>query len=157
MKISSTMSIAATAGLLFSAGAAPAADPASAAATPVPKVEKVSLRANAGFDFDKAAVKPGDKDKILAEVGKMTDVTWQAVVAVGYTDSVGSAAYNRKLSERRAHAVKAYLVGKGVDPNIIATDGKGQAQPVADNSTTEGRAKNRRTEIEFQGVRTVEK
>ena len=75
------------------------------------------------------------------------------VIAVGHTDSVGTDKYNNKLSQRRADAVKAYLVSKGIEPNRIYTEGKGEKQPVADNKTSEGRAKNRRVEIEVVGTR----
>ena len=76
------------------------------------------------------------------------------IIAVGHTDSVGSDAYNQKLSVRRAESVKAYLVSKGIEANRIYTEGKGEMQPVADNKTREGRAKNRRVEVEVVGTRT---
>jgi OOP family OmpA-OmpF porin len=75
------------------------------------------------------------------------------VIAVGHTDSVGSDKYNDRLSQRRADSVKAYLVSKGIEPNRIYTEGKGEKQPVASNKTKEGRAKNRRVEIEVVGTR----
>ena len=75
------------------------------------------------------------------------------MIAIGHTDSIGSDAYNQKLSVRRAEAVKAYLVSKGVEPNRVYTEGKGEKQPVASNKTKEGRAKNRRVEIEVIGTR----
>lgn len=116
-------------------------------------VEKVDVRATAHFDFDRATIKPADRDAILAEVGKMKDVTWQTVTTTGHTDSVGAVAYNEKLSARRAQAVKTYLVGKGLSPDMIRTQAKASEAPVADNGSDDGRAKNRRTEIVFQGVR----
>ncbi|WP_428208704.1 OmpA family protein, partial [Enterococcus casseliflavus] len=67
--------------------------------------------------------------------------------------SIGSVAYNQKLSVRRAESVKAYLVSKGVEANRVYTEGKGKSQPVADNKTAAGRAKNRRVEIEVVGTR----
>jgi OOP family OmpA-OmpF porin len=66
---------------------------------------------------------------------------------------VGTDAYNDKLSLRRAEAVKAYLLSKGVEANRVYTEGKGEKQPVADNKTAEGRAKNRRVEIEVVGTK----
>ena len=73
---------------------------------------------------------------------------------MGHTDAVGSDASNQKLSVRRSEAVKAYLVSKGIEKNRVYTEGKGEKQPVADNKTAEGRAKNRRVEIEVVGTRT---
>ena len=78
----------------------------------------------------------------------------EVIIAVGHTDSRGSDAYNQKLSQRRAEAVKKYLVGKGIEANRVYTEGKGEKQPVADNKTKEGKAKNRRVEIEVVGTRT---
>ena len=75
------------------------------------------------------------------------------IIAVGHTDAVGTDGYNQKLSIRRSEAVKAYLVGKGIEKNRVYTEGKGEKQPVADNKTSEGRAKNRRVEIEVVGTR----
>jgi OOP family OmpA-OmpF porin len=79
------------------------------------------------------------------------------IIAVGHTDSDGSDAYNDKLSVNRAEAVKKYLVGKGVEMNRVYTEGKGEKSPVADNGTKEGKAKNRRVEIEVVGTRTIKK
>jgi len=75
------------------------------------------------------------------------------VEVAGHTDSVGTDAYNQKLSERRAAAVKDYLVSKGIAASKVTTIGKGESQPVATNKTAEGRQKNRRVDIEFKGVR----
>ena len=75
------------------------------------------------------------------------------VIATGHTDSIGTDEYNQKLSERRAAAVKDYLVSKGMPAAKITTIGKGESQPVATNKTAEGRQKNRRVDIEFKGVK----
>jgi OOP family OmpA-OmpF porin len=135
--------------------AAPAATPAAPApaAKPAVAASKVTYAADAFFDFDKAVLKPEGKAKLDDLVGKIQGINLEVIIAVGHTDSVGSDAYNQKLSVRRAESVKAYLVSKGIEKNRVYTEGKGEKQPVADNKTKEGRAKNRRVEIEVVGTR----
>ncbi len=113
----------------------------------------MTYAADTFFDFDKAVLKAEGKAKLDDLVGKVKGINLEVVIAVGHTDSVGDDAYNQKLSVRRAEAVKAYLVSKGIEKNRVYTEGKGEKQPVADNKTTEGRAKNRRVEIEVVGTR----
>ena len=113
----------------------------------------MTFAADAFFDFDKAVLKPEGKAKLDDLASKVKAINLEVIIAVGPTDSVGSDAYNQKLSVRRAEAVKAYLVTKGIEKNRVYTEGKGEKQPVADNKTTEGRAKNRRVEIEVVGTR----
>ena len=134
-------------------GAPAAAAPAPKAAAPVAAASKVTYAADAFFDFDKAVVKPAGKAKLDDLVGKIKGINLEVIIAVGHTDSIGSDAYNQKLSVRRAEAVKAYLVSKGIEKNRVYTEGKGEKQPVASNKTKEGRAKNRRVEIEVVGTR----
>lgn len=129
-----------------------AAEPAPA---PQPASEKVSFAAEALFDFDKAVVKPEGKVALDEMLSKLEGMNTEVMIAVGHTDSVGSNAYNQKLSLRRADAVKAYLVSKGLDPARLYTEGKGETQPVADNKTAEGRARNRRVTIEVVGTRNL--
>ena len=134
---------------------APVAKPAPKPepAKPKPVAEKVTFAADVLFDFDKSVVKPEGKSKLDDLSGKVRGVNLEVVIAIGHADSIGSDAYNQKLSVRRAESVKAYLVSKGIEPNRIYTEGKGEKQPVADNKTREGRAKNRRVEIEVIGTR----
>ncbi len=133
---------------------APPPAPAPAPAPEVkPVVEKVTLAAETNFDFDKAVLKPEGKARLDDLVDKLKAVNLEVIIAVGHTDSIGTKAYNEKLSVRRADAVKAYLVSKGIEANRIQTEGKGETQPIADNKTKEGRAKNRRVEIEVVGSR----
>ena len=134
--------------------AAPAPAPAPAiAVVPAPVSEKVTFAADAFFDFDKSVLKPEAKAKLDDLVSKTGGINLEVIIAVGHTDSVGTDAYNQKLSVQRSEAVKAYLVSKNVEKNRVYTEGKGEKQPVADNKTTEGRAKNRRVEIEVVGTR----
>lgn len=135
------------------AAPAPAPAPARPAPPPPPAATKVTYAADAFFDFDKSVLKPEGRAKLDDLVGKIKGINLEVIIAVGHTDSVGSDAYNQKLSVRRAEAVKAYLVSKGIEKNRVYTEGKGEKQPVADNKTSEGRAKNRRVEIEVVGTR----
>jgi OmpA-OmpF porin, OOP family len=137
---------------------APAASPTAPAPVvvpPKPTSEKVTYAADAFFDFDKSVLKADAKTALDDLVGKTGGINLEVIIAVGHTDSVGSDEYNQKLSVRRAEAVKAYLVSKGLEKNRVYTEGKGEKQPVADNATAEGRSKNRRVEIEVVGTRAV--
>jgi OOP family OmpA-OmpF porin len=133
----------------------PAASPRpTPAPTRAPAVaSKVTYAADAFFDFDKSVLKPEGKAKLDDLVGKVKGINLEVIIAVGHTDSVGTDGYNQSLSVRRAEAVKGYLVSKGIEKNRVYTEGKGEKQPVADNKTSEGRAKNRRVEIEVVGTR----
>ena len=113
---------------------------------------KITLQADTLYDFDKASLKPegmATLDKIAKDLSK---IKLEVIIAVGNTDSVGTDAYNMALGQRRAQSVKTYLTSKGVDGSRIYTESKGKSNPVASNATAEGRAKNRRTDIEVVGT-----
>ena len=136
------------------ATAAKGCDGALTAAAPAAGVSqsKITLQADTLYDFDKSTLKPEGKatlDKIAADLKK---IKLEVIIAVGNTDSVGTDAYNMALGQRRAQSVKTYLVSKGVDGSRIYTESKGKSNPVASNATAEGRAKNRRTDIEVVGT-----
>jgi OOP family OmpA-OmpF porin len=133
--------------------AAPAPAPKPAPAKPKPVAEKITFAADVFFDFDKSVIKPEGKSKLDDVSSKARGINLEVVIAIGHADSIGSDAYNQRLSVRRAESVKAYLVSKGIEPNRVYTEGKGEKQPVADNKTREGRAKNRRVELEVIGTR----
>ena len=150
--------------------APPPPPPPAPPAPPAPTSEKVTFAADALFDFDKATLRPEGRAKLDDLVSKLAGVSLEVIIAVGYTDRIGSDAYNLKLSQRRAQAVKDYLVSKGIEPNRVYTEGKGEANPVkqcADPSAkgeVRNRAQliaclqpNRRVEVEVVGTRPIRK
>lgn len=132
--------------------AEPTPTPVPAAPAVKPEQRKITLAADVLFDFDKYALKPEGKAKLDDVVSQMKGMNLEVIIAIGHTDSIGTDAYNQKLSVRRAESVKSYLVSKGVDANRVYTEGKGEKQPVADNKSRDGRQKNRRVEIEVVGT-----
>jgi len=130
----------------------PAPKPEAAKPAPKPVAQKVSLATDTHFDFDRSALRPEGKARLDDLSGKVGGINLEVVIAVGHTCSIGSDAYNQKLSVRRAESVKRYLVAKGIEANRIYTEGKGEKQPAYSNKTREGRQKNRRVEIEVIGT-----
>jgi OOP family OmpA-OmpF porin len=118
---------------------------------PLP-IETIRLSADTLFEFDKSVIKPAGKTQLDELLRKMQSVDYAVIMLIGHTDSVGTDAYNMKLSLRRADVVKAYLVSQGVDANRINTKGEGKRNPVASNSTEEGRARDRHVEVELAGT-----
>ncbi len=110
----------------------------------------MTLSASALFDFDSAEIKTEGLEELKA-LGDRIHAKKASVVdidIIGHTDSTGPEAYNQGLSERRANAMKDFLVNQhGVDASIIDVSGMGESSPVADNATAAGRAKNRRVEV----------
>ncbi len=104
--------------------------PKPAAETPKPVAEKVTFAADVLFDFDKAVVKPEGKSKLDDLSNKLKGINLEVIIAIGHADSIGSDAYNQRLSVRRAESIKAYLVSRGVEGNRVYTEGKGEKQPV---------------------------
>lgn len=95
-----------------------------------PSGDKITLAADALFDFDKAVLRPEGKAKLDEVLTKAKELKLEVILAVGHTDRIGKDSYNQKLSEKRAAAVKEYLVGKGIEANRVYTEGKGETQPV---------------------------
>src|SRR2546430_13453345 len=136
---------------------APAPPPVAQAPPPPPpppaKGTTLATLGGANFDFNKVEVKSDGRDILDRAVKTLKDNPDVKVVVEGHTDSLGSDAYNKKLSERRAEAVKRYLVRQGIDPSRIRTAGYGKSKSIADNSTEEGRAQNRPSEVVAETVR----
>ena len=99
------------------------------------------------FDFDRATLRPGNREILSRIAGVLMTLRGYRIYVYGYTDSIGTEQYNQKLSERRADAVRDYLVKAGLDPNILSTKGYGEADPLEKNDSAQARAKNRRVEI----------
>ena len=95
-----------------------------------PAGAKITLAADTLFAFNKADLKPEGKAALDNVVNQAKALKVEVIVAVGYTDRIGSDAYNLKLSQRRAAAVKTYLVSKGIPADKVYTEGKGKANPV---------------------------
>jgi len=129
--------------------AAPAAMPVRA------RTQSITLGADASFDTGKADLKAEGQAKLGDLAAKLRDVSFDSIAVIGHTDNVGTDVANQRLSLRRANAVKLYLATHGIEAAKIKTTGRGKTSPVADNKTTQGRARNRRVEVEIRGTRTL--
>lgn len=146
------------------AAPAPAPAPAPVAPAPKPAAKKVTLAADALFDFDKAVLRPEGKAKLDQLANDIKNIKLEVIIAVGHADRIGSDKYNQKLSERRAAAVKDYLVGKGTEANRVYAEGKGEKQPVTGDKCGKSVVKSkklieclqpdRRVEIEVIGTQS---
>jgi OOP family OmpA-OmpF porin len=123
-----------------------------------PTRETVTLGADAYFDFDEATLRPEGEnrlDSLAQDIQALGAGNVSEIEVVGHTDSIGTEEYNQGLSERRAQSVVDYLVLQGIDPNIISARGAGEANPIADNSTREGRAQNRRVDVTVEASEEI--
>jgi outer membrane protein OmpA-like peptidoglycan-associated protein len=109
--------------------------------------EVITLGDDVLFAFNQSDLTPTAKSQLDALMSKFEDADVVSIKVVGHTDSVGADAYNQALSERRASSVAEYLLSQGVAPNKVTSEGKGESQPIADNETEAGRAKNRRVDL----------
>ncbi len=127
----------------------------------VPAAQKITLAADALFDFNKATLRPEGKAKLDELVAKVKGIKLEVIIAVGHADRFGTDKYNQKLSEKRAESVKTYLVSKGIEANRVYTEGKGKKQPVTKAGQCKGAKSakviaclqpDRRVEIEVIGT-----
>jgi outer membrane protein OmpA-like peptidoglycan-associated protein len=115
---------------------------------PPPPPKKLVL-SGIRFDTASAKIKPESYPILDRNVATLNE-TERGIIIVGHTDSQGSDAYNQKLSEQRAESVKNYFISQGIQASRISSRGMGESSPVADNATKDGRAMNRRIEVEFE-------
>jgi len=112
-----------------------------------PRYRNLSLASSATFELSGSTLSADGKSAVAALLADFNQNEIESIVVEGYTDNTGDASFNQQLSEKRAQAVKDELIANGVDENIIKAVGHGEAMPIADNDTREGRMKNRRVEI----------
>jgi len=121
---------------------APQPEPAA-----TPEVITLDDQGQVLFAFDSAELTQGAQQRLQGLLPKLNDPSVASVKVIGFTDSVGSDSYNQRLSERRASGVAEYLISRGLAPNKVTSQGRGESEPVADNDTDEGRSRNRRVEL----------
>jgi OOP family OmpA-OmpF porin len=143
---------------------APVPQPAPVAApAPAPVIEKVSLGSDVLFEFDKATLRPEGREKLDELADRIRDAQVESVLAVGHADRIGPDQYNEKLSAARAESVKEYLAQKGIPPERVRSEGRGESEPVTgDQCKGQRGAKlisclqpDRRVDVEVRGTREV--
>ena len=132
--------------------ARPTPPPAAPVVAETPRVEvqrdRIAINEKIQFEIDKADIKPashGLLDEVVTALRQHDDI--KQIDIVGHTDDDGDEKYNQKLSEKRANAVREYLVSQGIDAERLKSQGFGESKPVADNGTSQGREQNRRVEF----------
>ena len=139
-----------------------AAVPAPAPARILP--QSINFSADSLFDFNKAVLRPAGRAALDDFARQLSGAQYEAISVTGHTDRLGTAKYNQKLSERRAHAVRNYLVRMGVPPDRVNAAGKGETQPVTRPGDCKGPRSarliaclqpDRRVHVEVTGTRTV--
>lgn len=136
------------------AKAEPKAEPAPAPAKP--QYAEFSLSSAAAFELSGSELSPEGQAEIKEFAAKLEGHDVDKITVEGYTDNTGDAAFNQDLSEKRAKAVRDEMVKNGVDASLITVIGHGENDPIADNSTREGRAKNRRVKVSVEGNKVVQ-
>jgi OOP family OmpA-OmpF porin len=150
---------------IAAAPAAPVPQPAPKAelAPPAPVIEKVSLGSDVLFEFDKTTLRPEGRQKLDELAERIKDAQVESILAVGHADRIGSEQYNEKLSDARAASVKEYLAQKGIPPERVRSEGRGENEPVTgDQCKGQKGAKliaclqpDRRVDVEVRGTREV--
>ncbi len=128
----------------------PVVEAKAPATEPAPEPEPVviaSIASDVAFDLNKANLKPSFYSRLNEIIQTLKESPETRFEVIGHADNTGEADYNQGLSERRAGAVADYLIKNGIAPNRFTTSGRGEMDPVADNRTREGRAKNRRVDL----------
>jgi OOP family OmpA-OmpF porin len=128
-----------------------------------PIIEKVSLGSDVLFEFDKATLRPEGRQKLDELAERIKDAQVESILAVGHADRIGSEQYNEKLSDARAASVKEYLAQKGISPERVRSEGRGENEPVTgDQCKGQKGAKliaclqpDRRVDVEVRGTREV--
>lgn len=138
----------------------PPAPPPPPMVVVVPVVERITLDADALFDFDKATLRPAGRVALDDFVSRLKGIDPEMITAIGYTDRLGSTAYNQRLSEQRAQTVRAYLIDHGIQPDRVQAEGRGEAEPVTAAGECQGKQsskviaclqRDRRVEVEVKG------